>query len=57
MRAVHDGGLNRSAFTTKQYSYDEVSLLLEVYSQLEEPDGLSGGFRVAVINHSILDTP
>ena len=39
------GGLNPAAYNqgcAAGYSYNEVSFLLEVYGQLEEPDGLSG---------------
>eukprot|EP00879_Flechtneria_rotunda_P008531 GHRR01008938.1.p1 GENE.GHRR01008938.1~~GHRR01008938.1.p1 ORF type:complete len:1480 (+),score=620.50 GHRR01008938.1:516-4442(+) len=44
VRDVHGGGLNPAAFNggCSSYSYDEVSFLLEVYGQLEEPDGLAG---------------
>eukprot|EP00883_Tetradesmus_obliquus_P008640 jgi/Sobl393_1/19368/SZX76090.1 len=44
VRDKHGGGLNPSAFNggCSSYNYDDVSFLLEVYGQLEEPDGLAG---------------
>eukprot|EP00775_Hariotina_reticulata_P013107 gene13107-13235_t len=44
VRQVHGGGLNPAAYHggCSSYTYDEVSFLLEVYGQLEEPDGLAG---------------
>lgn len=45
VRQVHGGGLNPAAVPASgavAYQYGEVSFLLEVYSGLEEPDGLTG---------------
>eukprot|EP00798_Chlamydomonas_sp_ICE-L_P024092 gene24092-9666_t len=41
-RVDRGGGLNPAAFKTVEYTSQQVTFLLEVYGQLEEPDGLSG---------------
>jgi hypothetical protein len=44
-RAQHGGGLNPASATPGvSYGHEEVAFLLEVYGQLEEPDGIEGGW-------------
>uniref|UniRef100_A0A7R9VTK1 Serine/threonine-protein kinase ATR n=1 Tax=Chlamydomonas euryale TaxID=1486919 RepID=A0A7R9VTK1_9CHLO len=46
VRAENGGAMNPAAHVSVVYKPDQVSFLLEVYGQLEEPDGLSGLVRL-----------
>ncbi|GAX74920.1 hypothetical protein CEUSTIGMA_g2366.t1 [Chlamydomonas eustigma] len=42
VRSTNGGAMNPAAHSSVTYHHHQVSFLLEVYGQLEEPDGLSG---------------